>query len=438
MTIRTSACFVTLPSFNLSDRSGLPSASVLAAQAYAAASGKHAVVVDLNLLQHSHETSDVLTQGAETILATDSNLLGITVESHNSIFALQLMEHLASNNYSGHILIGGIGANAFPATLSPNNLSIELVSVPAEEYFLSSKSLARPRYESYVQYEDYKQEGFLETWYTQTARGCPFSCAHCVIPITQGRRVVRKASELLRHEIASAATYGANELFIVDDAFVVSKTHFTEVCDLIKRNWSKGFQCMARGGQIGKYHLEILIDSGCSGILIGEDAATPGDFAALDRPTPRQTKTYHLVQQMKQAGMMSSVYLLVGYPGQSSEGLRALAKTASSLEEIDPGVVHFQPVRITPYTPFWRRYLEGSGYLRMTADTARSVTRFSADPERTLSICYDNRSSFSALFRWISGNPDIDGAVSLLLGGTEAWHEPGTNLSSPRWTPMKV
>jgi radical SAM superfamily enzyme YgiQ (UPF0313 family) len=110
----------------------------------------------------------------------------------------------------------------------------------------------------------------------QTKRGCPFNCIYCTYPIIEGCNVRLRSPKRICDEIESLITLGINNVFIVDNEFNFPVEHAQFVChEIIRRKLKIKWSGYANPKFIQPRLVELMRDSGCSGIEFGSDAAEP-------------------------------------------------------------------------------------------------------------------------------------------------------------------
>ena len=105
------------------------------------------------------------------------------------------------------------------------------------------------------------------------SRGCPYRCNFCVLPqiIYFGTYRMRKPQDVIDEIKYNFEKKPYTHFYFDDDTINVSKSHFMELCKLIKENgldkypWS----CMARGDLMDDEMLEAMKESGCYSIKYG-------------------------------------------------------------------------------------------------------------------------------------------------------------------------
>src|SRR3989344_2827972 len=64
-----------------------------------------------------------------------------------------------------------------------------------------------------------------------TARGCPFSCVFCSVPITNGRKMRSRSIDNVMTEIEQLQSKGVDTIHFIDDIFNYNRNRLSDFCD---------------------------------------------------------------------------------------------------------------------------------------------------------------------------------------------------------------
>jgi radical SAM superfamily enzyme YgiQ (UPF0313 family) len=182
----------------------------------------------------------------------------------------------------------------------------------------------------------------------QTKRGCPFNCIYCTYPIIEGRNVRLRSPTRICDEIESLMGLGINTVFIVDNEFNFPVEHAQFVChEIIRRDLKIKWSGYANPKFIQPRLVELMRDSGCTGIEFGSDAADPSMLKQMG-------KTFTL-QEMNRAseichssGLPFCHSLLIGGPGET---MQTVQRSFDAILAMSPtAVVCMVGIRIFPGT----------------------------------------------------------------------------------------
>jgi radical SAM superfamily enzyme YgiQ (UPF0313 family) len=182
----------------------------------------------------------------------------------------------------------------------------------------------------------------------QTKRGCPFNCIYCTYPIIEGRQVRLRSPKHICDEIESLIEMGIKHLVMVDNEFNYPVEHAQFVChEIIRRGLNIKWSGYANPKFIQPKLVELMRESGCTGIEFGSDAANPlmlqnmGKAFTLDEMV-RASEICH------QYDLSFCHSLLIGGPGET---MQTVQQTLDAIVDMSPtAVVCMVGIRVFPGT----------------------------------------------------------------------------------------
>ena len=182
----------------------------------------------------------------------------------------------------------------------------------------------------------------------QTKRGCPFNCIYCTYPIIEGCNVRLRSPKRICDEIESLITLGINNVFIVDNEFNFPVEHAQFVChEIIRRKLKIKWSGYANPKFIQPRLVELMRDSGCSGIEFGSDAAEPSMLEQMGKAFTLEEMN-HASEVCHKSGLSFCHSLLIGGPGET---MQTVQRTFDAILAMSPtAVVCMVGIRIFPGT----------------------------------------------------------------------------------------
>jgi radical SAM superfamily enzyme YgiQ (UPF0313 family) len=189
-----------------------------------------------------------------------------------------------------------------------------------------------------------------------TNRGCPHRCTYCLANQVAGlANRYRSVDNVLAEIRECVERHGIRSLLFRSDLFTQDARWVRRLCQAIldaglRISWA----CNARVDTIDAETLAWMKRAGCWIIAFGIES---GDQATLDRIRKKATvaEAHRAIALCRDAGIRSSVYLLMGFPWDTRESIEALIAFAC---ELDPDVAEFFYPYPFPGTPLQRQCLE--------------------------------------------------------------------------------
>ena len=164
---------------------------------------------------------------------------------------------------------------------------------------------------------------FLELGHVLTGRGCPFSCSYCASPRIWHNKVRFRSSDNVLEELEYLKEhYHSSLIHFADDTFTLNKERAKEICrKIIDKNLGINWICDTRVDCVDRELVVLMKEAGCIRIKIGVES---GSDRILEKVNKRITtaKVREAVTMIKEVGLPLTVYLMVGFPGETNEDLR--------------------------------------------------------------------------------------------------------------------
>lgn len=174
---------------------------------------------------------------------------------------------------------------------------------------------------------------YLDVGYVSTSRGCPFSCAYCVSPQLWNRRVrLRSVSNVLDELRLLKRDYNSPIIRFIDDTFTLNKRRAKEICQrIIDDHLDIKWVCDTRGDCLDDELIALMKQSGCIRIKIGVESGSNKILKNMRKGLNLDT-ILKAINIIKKHDLPFTVYLLAGFPGETTEDLRQTIKFARCLD----------------------------------------------------------------------------------------------------------
>jgi len=194
-----------------------------------------------------------------------------------------------------------------------------------------------------------------------TNRGCPFLCVYCLANLTAGvRNRYRSVANVLAEIRESIDRHGIRSFLFRSELFTQNKAWVIEFCRaVVDAGLDIEWACNSRVDTIDLEMLQWMRRAGCWIMAFGVES---GDQQTLDRidKKAKVEDSFAAVALCREAGIRSSVYLLIGLPWDSPATMEAQRRFARAL---DPDVLEVFYSYPFPGTPLHRICVE-HGLLR--------------------------------------------------------------------------
>ena len=189
-----------------------------------------------------------------------------------------------------------------------------------------------------------------------TNRGCPFSCCYCLANQVAGRRNrVRSVGNILDELQECVEKFGIRSFLFRSDLFTADRKWVRELCAGIReRGLDISWACNSRVDTLDAETLTAMREAGCWIIAFGIESGSQEMLDYIGKKTDLATAREALGLTRK-AGILSSVYFMVGFPCETAETLLANERFA---REIDPDVMEIFYVYPFPGTRIYREAVE--------------------------------------------------------------------------------
>jgi radical SAM superfamily enzyme YgiQ (UPF0313 family) len=188
----------------------------------------------------------------------------------------------------------------------------------------------------------------------ETSRGCPYTCDFCVAPIHQGHKFRERSAAAIVDEMAHMVrVHGVKFFYLWGDTVTLNVKSFSAICEeIISRNLDIRWFGNARADNLqDPAFVERLKRSGCWMLALGIE--TESDDTRKDMMKRLESeKIRTALVNMRQAGIKSFGFFILGYPGEDAA---ALDRTIDYAIELNPDFANFYPAVPYPGTDLYAK-----------------------------------------------------------------------------------
>lgn len=188
----------------------------------------------------------------------------------------------------------------------------------------------------------------------ETSRGCPYTCDFCVAPVHQGHKFRERSATAIVDEMAHMSrTHGVKFFYLWGDTVTLNVKSFSAICEeIISRGLDVQWFGNARADNLQDPAFTArLRKSGCWMLALGIE--TESDETRKDMMKRLEGEKIRIaLTNMRQAGIKSFGFFILGYPGEDA---KALDRTINYAIELNPDFANFYPAVPYPGTELYNK-----------------------------------------------------------------------------------
>jgi anaerobic magnesium-protoporphyrin IX monomethyl ester cyclase len=167
------------------------------------------------------------------------------------------------------------------------------------------------------------------------SRGCPFPCTFCAGSRVTGKKLrFRSMADVVREIEFLKQQYGVKEIHILDDNFTFKTEHVREFCHLvIEKGLNLSFSCPngVRLDALDKETLILMKKAGWYLVTVGVESGSQRILNAMKKGLTLE-KIKEQVSLIKNVGLETYGFFMIGYPGETKEDIEATIRFAKELD----------------------------------------------------------------------------------------------------------
>ncbi|MBI4043474.1 MAG: radical SAM protein [Candidatus Diapherotrites archaeon] len=201
-----------------------------------------------------------------------------------------------------------------------------------------------------------------------TARGCPWNCTFCNIPMKKSYRPRSTQNVIEEMQFIQSEMPWVNEIMFEDDTFAAVRKRTLELCDAFIQNriqlkWS----CNGRVTTENEV-LQKMKAAGCRLVCVGFESATQEVLNNIEKMVPLR-RQFEFMEDARKTGLKINGCFIFGLPGDTPETMK---KTIEMAKELNPNSAQFYPLMVYPGNEAYR-WAQRNGLLA-TEDYSKWVT----------------------------------------------------------------
>ena len=175
------------------------------------------------------------------------------------------------------------------------------------------------------------------------SRGCPYTCPHCLVQMTEGHKDRRRNINKLREYLNKIFNEYKYVKFFSPD-FTLDKQYVIELCEMLIKNFHGiEWECTTRMNFLDDENmLKKMSDAGCKQISLGIETINEKELAYIGKKYDVDNLE-ETIKRVQKYNIKIKACIMLGIPRQSRE---SIIKTFSFLDRLQ---VEVRPTIYTPY-----------------------------------------------------------------------------------------
>jgi len=320
----------------------------------------------------------------DTLKINDADIFGISMATHNRFYALRTIDIIKSMHKDARIVLGGIHATLFYNEILENakvdavflgegdfsfaeyavNPDLEKTRIPGIafkdtcgeivhteiKWIDNLDTIPKPAFHL-IDFRKYKNRLNEMDFHIITARGCPFKCNFCSLPVIyNGRYRVHSISRILEELELLQSIKENGRVMLHDDLFTIDTERTRQLCNgIIRKNIKLKWVIRSRVDAVELKTLKLMKESGCEEIFYGVESGSPQILRNMNKGIEIE-EIRRAFRLTRESGIKAISNIMLGYPGEDKHTLN---ETRRLLLDIRPDKVYFSAATIFPGTQLY-------------------------------------------------------------------------------------
>lgn len=293
--------------------------------------------------------------------------VGINMSSTNYQLSLEILDSVNAP----HKMVGGAHASLCGEEIVSQRSDLLVVRGEAENIFVDSVRSQKTGLINAGQVRDLDKLPFIDrslfvndpclegTRYESamiTARGCPYLCNFCTVPVTNGRNVRTRSINNVITEINQLKSKGVESIHFMDDMINYNRQRTIQLSNSLKET-GIDWRGLARIELLDDKLLETMSDSGCYRLAFGLESGVPRILRSIGKNSDLNL-VRGVFTKCKNLGIETKAFFTMGHPTETEDEIR---RTIDFALELKPNDAYFMVVRAFPKTKLYAQ-MKGNGF----------------------------------------------------------------------------
>lgn len=213
--------------------------------------------------------------------------------------------------------------------------------------------LSVPHYELFP-HDKYRDSSGRKLLYTFGSRGCIYRCSYCPYIIEHPAVAQRPIEDVARDVEYILSTVGADRIQFRDALFTYDSMRTSKLCRLLGKVVAGTlWYCETRIELLSSALLSEMRVAGCELIAFGVESASLTNLKNVKRSKPVNEHIRNMLATMKELGIKSHAFYIVGFPHDDLQSIRDTFEMAC---ELDTDSAQFNVLAPYPGTALWTQF----------------------------------------------------------------------------------
>lgn len=173
-----------------------------------------------------------------------------------------------------------------------------------------------------------------------TSRGCPMKCVFCSAKKVWGQKYRKRTPKNVIEELKYLKeNYGIEEILFEDDNLTLDIKRAEKIFDLMieeKLNLIWDTPNGVAAFSLNEKIIKKMKDSGCYSLNLAIESGNQNDLNMIIKKPVNLKKVPRLIKYAKKIGLETSVFLVIGVPGQTEKSMHDSFRYCAKLKIYDP------------------------------------------------------------------------------------------------------
>jgi len=222
-----------------------------------------------------------------------------------------------------------------------------------------------------------------------TARGCPYSCVFCLVPVIFKKKCRCKTVKSILDELQLLHDkFGIKNFKFADDTFTLDQSRVIAICEgMKKRKLNMNWECETRVDLVSSRVLKAMKSANCTTVWYGIESSSPGTIRKVNKKISLPMAA-NAIKVTQECGLRAGAFFIMGLPSDGPRQTKCFVNWAikADLDAVVfsiltpfPGTKIFKDPKkfgILIRSQDWNRYTESDAVIETRYLTASAIKKY--------------------------------------------------------------